>query len=83
MSTEKVLLAKEPRRRLTRSEDLDREAAQKALRPTPRQRANLIVNFVRLQRERENANCVQKIVLLTKICFSGRKSDVTGEHLRP
>lgn len=83
MSTEKLLLAKEPRRRLTRSEDLDREAAQKALRPTPRQRANLIVNFVRLKQERENANCVQKIVLLTKICFSGRKSDVTGEHLRP
>lgn len=82
MSTEKLLLAKEPRRRLMRSEDLDREVAQKVLRPMPRQKANLIVNFVRLQRERENANCVKKIVLLTRICFSGRKSNMTGEHLR-
>lgn len=73
MSAEKSLLAKEQRRRLTRTENLDREVAQKALRPTPRKKANLIVNFVRLQRERENANCVQKMVILTKICFSGRK----------
>lgn len=79
----KLTVGKGAEEKADKGEDLDREVAQKAWRPTPRQKANLIVNFVRLQRERENANCVQKMVILAKICFSGRKSDVTGEHLRP
>lgn len=49
MSTEKLLLAKKPRRRLMRSKGLNREAVQEPLRLTPRQKANLTVNFVRSQ----------------------------------